>query len=268
MTGVVAVVGSTPPSLTETGAAVARLLRAELRHVWPGERPESAECLRAVLAELEGPDVLIAVLPGGSKLEAATGHVISSSSKPVVVTPHRPDTARPPAVSRVLLPLDGSWEAASAVAPTAKLLADAGVDLVVLHVFDRVTAPRFWDQAAHARSCWETEFRARYCPQPGVRLQLRTGAPAEQVLSVAAQEDVDLIVLGWSQRLEPNRAATVRRAVSEGQVPVMLMPVSTDPDRSRLRRDAASTDGRRSVRRSAPTAAASRRGSLTVPLLS
>jgi nucleotide-binding universal stress UspA family protein len=255
MTGVIAVVGSTP-SLTETAAAVARLLHAELRHVRATEGPESAESVRAVMDELEAPDVLAAVLSGGEGIEATAGRLIRRSTKPVVLAPPTPATRRPPAVSRVLLPLDGSREAASAVAPTAQLLAGDGVDLIVLHVFDRVTAPRFWDQAAHARSCWEAEFRARHCPQPGVRLQLRTGHAADHVVSVAAQEDVDLIVMAWSQRLAPDRAATVRRAVQEARVPVMLMPVPPVGGRSGGPGDS-SADGRRSMGRSAravPTA--------------
>jgi nucleotide-binding universal stress UspA family protein len=227
MTGVVAVVGSASPFLTQTGAAVARLLRADVRHLRPHTR-DTPDPVRAVLDELAGPDVLAAVMPGGAAMEAMTGGVISACRKPVVVTPPMPATRHPSAVSRVLLPLDGSAEAAVAVAPTVQLLADAGVDLVVLHVFDQTTVPRFWDQAAHARSCWESEFRARYCPHPGVRLQLRTGAPGEQVVTVAERERVDLIVLGWSQRLSPARAATVRRVISEAHVPVMLMPASAE----------------------------------------
>lgn len=224
MTGVVGVIGGASPSLTETGETVARLLRAEVRQLAPAEGLETPEGVRSVLDELADLDVVAAVVPGGAAMEATTGHVISASRKPVVVTRGTRPTRHPLAISRVLLPLDGSPEAAAAVGPTAHLLADAGVDLVVLHVFDHVTVPRFWDQAAHARGCWEPEFRARYCPLPGVRLQLRTGVPGEQVVTVAQQERVDLIVLGWSQRLEPDRAATVRQTIREACVPVMLMP--------------------------------------------
>ncbi|ATL69319.1 hypothetical protein CRH09_27220 [Nocardia terpenica] len=37
----------------------------------------------------------------------------------------------------------------------------------------------------------------------------------------------DLIILGWSQRLEPGHAPTVRRTVTEATVPVMLIPVAS-----------------------------------------
>ncbi|HSP20123.1 MAG TPA: universal stress protein, partial [Myxococcaceae bacterium] len=128
-------------------------------------------------------------------------------------------------MTRVLLPLDGSWEAAAAVAPTAALLAHAGLELVVLHVFHAATVPPFWDQAAHFRSSWEPEFLARYSPNPGVRLHLRSGVPGEQLVSVAAEERVHLIALGWSQRLDADRAATVRWVLRDARVPVLLMPV-------------------------------------------
>jgi hypothetical protein len=225
MTGVVAVVGPPSPSLAAAAEAVAGMLGADLRQVRTEHR-DTPHAARTVLAELAAADVVAAVVPVGTGMDAMIGQIISASPKPVVVTPHTAAAEHESVVARVLLPLDGSQEAAAAVAQAIQFLTDAGVDLVVLHVYDRRTAPHFWDQAAHARNCWEPEFRARYCPQRGIRLELRSGAPGEQVVTVAVQEEVDLIILGWSQRLEQDRAATVRRTVREAQVPVMLMPVS------------------------------------------
>ena len=109
----------------------------------------------------------------------------------------------------------------------AEQFARAGVDLVALHVFDAETVPRFWDQAAHARRAWAEEFLARYCAQPGARLELRTGVAGERVLDVAEAEGADMIALGWSQQLDPGRARTVRRAVLDAVVPVMLVPMAS-----------------------------------------
>jgi nucleotide-binding universal stress UspA family protein len=67
-------------------------------------------------------------------------------------------------------------------------------------------------------------FEAR----PGARLELRSGVAGEQVVDVAMAEQVDLIALGWSQRLDAGRARTVRRTVTEASVPVMLVPLFTD----------------------------------------
>lgn len=226
MTGVVAVVGGASPAVADVGKALGELLHAGLLEIGPRDVLHASDAeVAAVLAELTRPDVRVAVLPDGAAMSGLSGQVLGHADRPVVVAPAAV-TSRPRIVSRVLLPLDGSRQAAAAVAPTAALLADAGVDLVVLHVFDEDTVPLFWDQAAHARQSWEPEFLARYCALPGVRLRLRSGAPGEEVLDVAAEEGVDLIALGWSQRLEEDRAATARRTLREASVPVLLVPVA------------------------------------------
>jgi hypothetical protein len=45
---------------------------------------------------------------------------------------------------------------------------------------------------------------------------------------VAAAEQADLIALAWSQRLEPGRAAAVRRTILDAEVPVMLFRIPED----------------------------------------
>lgn len=222
---IVTIGGASSTAVTEVGTALAKVLHAGVRTVdaIPGLPAETS--LEDILRELDAADVSLAVVADGAELETATGQLVTASRKPVVVVPAAAAIRRPTAMSRVLLPLDGSWEAAAAVAPTADLLTRAGVDLVVLHVFTDATMPHFWDQAAHAHRAWGDEFLARYCQHPGVRLCLRSGAPGEHVVSVAADEKVDMITLGWAQRLNPKRARTVRQTVTEAHVPVMLMPV-------------------------------------------
>ena len=132
-------------------------------------------------------------------------------------------------IGRALIPLNGSAESAAAISETIRLLAHAGVDLVVLHVFDATTVPKFWDQPAHAEQAWQDEFLARYCDQPGVRLQVRSGVPGEHVLDVATAEQVDLIALGWSQQIDEARAQTLRQTLRDAQVPVLVVPIVTSP---------------------------------------
>jgi nucleotide-binding universal stress UspA family protein len=60
------------------------------------------------------------------------------------------------------------------------------------------------------------------------RLELRHGAAAEHVVQVADAEQADMIALAWSQRLDPGRAAAVRRTILEAEVPVMLIPMPED----------------------------------------
>ncbi|MFI5783100.1 universal stress protein [Nocardia sp. NPDC051570] len=166
------------------------------------------------------------VTAGVVALDGAGWRIVRHAEKPVVLVP----AARPiEAIERVLVPLDGTDEAVAAVAETVRLFRSAGVDIVVLHVFDAATRPGFWDQAAHARPIWEQEFLARFCaphlPGSAPTLTLRTGAPGEHVVDIAGAH-ADLIILGWSRRLDPGRAQTVRRTVRESPVPVMLIPVA------------------------------------------
>ena len=179
----------------------------------------------AVLDELEQPDAVLGVVIRDTAASGRSWRIASRSAKPMIVVPPASAAARPPVISRILVPLDGTLESASAVSETIGLFASAGVEIVVLHVFDEPTAPRFWDQAAHARRSWEREFRARFCTHVDVRIELRSGEPGEHVIQVAADEHADLIALGWSQRLEAGRARTVRSAVQETEVPVMLVPL-------------------------------------------
>jgi nucleotide-binding universal stress UspA family protein len=176
---------------------------------------------------LDKPASVLGVLARDEPTPSTWRRVVRDAAKPVIVVPEMAEPSRP-MISRVLVPLDGTPEAAGAVAEAVGLFAGAGIDVVVLHVFDASTVPRFWDQAAHARRAWEEEFMTRFCAEPGARLELRSGEAGQQVVDVAATEGVDLITLGWSQRLDPGRAQTVRRTVLEAAVPVMLVPLAAN----------------------------------------
>ena len=115
-------------------------------------------------------------------------------------------------------------ESTLAVSETIRLLDRAGTDLIVLHVFDESTAPGFWDQPAHAYEAWVDEFRSRCTTPHSARLELRSGSPGDNVVTVATEDDVDLVALAWSQRLD-GRAKTVRASVLEASVPVLLVPI-------------------------------------------
>lgn len=108
---------------------------------------------------------------------------------------------------------------------TMRLFADADIELIVLHVVDAATTPRFWDQAAHARRGWERQFRESCCVPPATRLDLRRGVPGERVVEVAAAKHPDLVALGWSQSVAPGRARTVRHTVHDTDLRVILLPV-------------------------------------------
>jgi hypothetical protein len=210
MTQVLAVLGGGPAEapVIDTAAALARIAHARVRRVSLAADLSAEQAAAQVLGALDSPGIVLAVLARDERSRPIWRRVAQRSAR------------------RVLLPLDGTAESAAAVAGAVEQFAGAGVDLVVLHVFDAETVPRFWDQAAHAGRAWAEEFLARYCAQPGVRLELRTGVAGEHVLDVAEAERADMIAFGWSQQLDPGRARTIRRAVLDAVVPVMLVPIA------------------------------------------
>jgi nucleotide-binding universal stress UspA family protein len=168
--------------------------------------------------------------PGGRPVGGTALEVIGSIAKPVIVVP---PLVRPPRrIGRVLLPLQGTLETSMAPAAALELAADAGVEVVVLHVLHEESLPRFTDQPQHETQAWAAEFLARYCPRglKSARLELRLGRPEEQILQVAEQADVDLIALGWNQELAPGRARIVRSVLERGDRPLLLIPALPQPD--------------------------------------
>lgn len=228
MTHVLAVLGSGKTDVLVAGAAaaVAEIAHAQVRRVSLPTGLNAGQAAAQVLRALRSPGTVLAVLAGDGVTRPVWQRVVQHSARPVILVPAAA-RGRQHQIRRVLVPLDGTAESAAAVAGTAEQFARAGVDLVVLHVFAAETVPSFWDQAAHARGAWAEEFLARYCAQPGVRLELRSGVAGEHILDVAAAEQADLIALGWSQQLDPGRARTVRRTVRDAVVPVMLVPMAT-----------------------------------------
>ena len=57
-------------------------------------------------------------------------------------------------------------------------------------------------------------------------MELREGAPEEQILEVARDVEADMIALGWAQDLSPGRATVVRWALEHTPVPLALMPLA------------------------------------------
>jgi nucleotide-binding universal stress UspA family protein len=211
-------------ALSAVTTAIARTLRLTAeQHQLPTEAPGASAAMLLAVAD---PTVRMAVLPyyPGNASHLVID-VIRQCPKPIVLVPVDPRATAPEQISRMLVPLDGTIESAETVAETVKLFAGSGADIVVLHVFDKTTVPKFWDQSVHARKSWDEEFLARYCNHPDARLELRTGSPGPSILDVAATEQADLIALGWGQNLSTGKARTVRSAVAQSKTPILLLPV-------------------------------------------
>ncbi len=217
--------GTDPLSLIALADAIGVALTATVRRITLSGAAMVPQAKR-VLGELAQPSTLLAVLSGVEQPDNSGWRLLQRAVKPVVVVPACgwPPTRK---IGRALVPLDGTPESAAAVAGTVDLLAGAGVEIVALHVYTAATIPKMQNHAVHAERAWEAEFLSRYCAQPGVRLHVRSGATAEHVKDVATAEDVDLIVLGWSQQLDEGRALTVRSTIRDANVPVMLVPLAS-----------------------------------------
>jgi nucleotide-binding universal stress UspA family protein len=156
-------------------------------------------------------------LPAGSTAMA----VATTCRRPVVVTP---PAARVAHIDRVLVPLEGTGDAA-ALGPALAALVAGGARLVPLHVFMPATVPSFWDQPHHAAPAWSSGFLARFGPPEAGELWLRCGDIAAAVLDVVDEAAVDLVALTWTQDVSGAHAPVVRTLLARSPVPLLLQPL-------------------------------------------
>lgn len=245
-----AAIDDSPAAARVLGAATALAAvlggTVEALHVDGGERrtavgvaEQAGTALRVVDGEPATEILRAATEPGvdlvviGSRRHSAgarpTGHVtrtvLQQIDRPVLVVPPDAPTPDPRApYRRALFPFEGTKESSGSVTDALHRLAEAGVELVGVHVFNAETAPAFWDQTGHAETSWASEFASRWCAGSDVDLHLRRGAAPESIVELAATEDIDLIVLTWSQDMTAGRAAVVQTALGQSHVPVLLVP--------------------------------------------
>ena len=208
--------GADPPKVDADLAADLRLLHGDV-----------VECLvEAVAAD----DVAAAVIGARRPTSTATpmGHVAvdlaTRIDKPLAVVPPDAPPLRPGQRLRALVPLDGTELAALTVRAVVRRVADADVDIVLLHVFGDGGVPSFLDRPEHDLPTWAEEFRVRFCDQPGSRVEWRRGSVGGAIADAARECGVDGIILGWGQELGENRARAVRRVIAAAGVPVILVP--------------------------------------------
>jgi nucleotide-binding universal stress UspA family protein len=250
MTRVIAAIDSSAAAtpVLETALMVSKLLDADVEAVHVRERTVKAAAAAARAAgvpfhvkagstpdrlreAIASPDVAALVLgarstrAGRRPVGTTAFELITSVSKPVIVVP--PDKRPAASIDSILVPLDASSATAAALAGTIDLARRSEIAVVVLHVREEAALHPFSDQPQHETRAWAEEFVARYCPCPldEVDLHLRVGVPREQIGNVVEETGADLIVLGWSQTLDPGRAAVVRETLTRSPVPVMLLPV-------------------------------------------
>lgn len=181
----------------------------------------------ALLDELTDDDVVLAVL-GSRSLSAkpeVAGHValslLQSAPIPLLVVPPG-SSGLSNLEPRVLVPLDGESETDAALLTTARALADSSAVVHVLHVYDSSSLPPFLGSSEDIEVL-AREFLAQHVTHDVGACELRIGDAASQILEVAKQRDIDLILIAWGQDLAPGRAEIVRRLLRNG-VPLLLVP--------------------------------------------
>ena len=157
---------------------------------------------------------------GGTALAVAT-----ALSKPLVVVP--PGARVRDRLRSVLVPLAGRDMEHHTPRAIVALADGEELDVIVLHVLDELSLPRFTDQPQHEHEARVGEFLRRYCPWGigKVRFEVRIGRREELVPTVADEVNADIVALGWAQELEPDRASVVRTMLTRSTVPLLLVPV-------------------------------------------
>ncbi|WP_312217920.1 universal stress protein [Brevundimonas sp.] len=171
---------------------------------------------------------------GGTALSVLRG----ASCPVILVNPAQP--LQDWRLRKVLLPHEGTSAASDAVKPGVELARRADADLLVLLVAapgpaspqarGSLTSPFYLDQPQHEWPAWAGEFMERLaciCPLSDlrVRLLLARGSPASEILRVAREESVDLIILTWKGIWAPERAETLKAVVREAACPAMVVRV-------------------------------------------
>jgi hypothetical protein len=127
-------------TVTQTAEVIARLAGGQVRPLRLAADLSPGRAARQVIRALHQPGTVTGILPGDEIWRPLWQPVGQRSAKPVVLVPAGARLAR--RIRRVMLPLDGTARSAAAVAQAAERFA-CGAELVVLHVFDAQTVPKF-----------------------------------------------------------------------------------------------------------------------------
>lgn len=235
---------ATARPVLEAARLLARTFNAHaeaLHVVAPGEEPPTNLAATAgmplriltgdpveVICDAVADNVDLAVLGArrGTSGRRPVGHVafdvMTRLKVPVVIVPPDAWEHLPHTLQKVLVPLDAATAGTPILQAAVSTLADSGAEVIVLHVVD--DPPRFLDHPERDLDEWAHQLVGRHLPV-AARTEIRTGGTGGNALMVAAAEQVDLIVLAWSRRLDAGHAAVVRDILNRACVPVLLLPI-------------------------------------------
>ncbi len=139
-----------------------------------------------------------------------------------------------------LLPQDGTPNCATALAQFIDRSVQMGIENLVLRVAGvrvgqpaepgSLPTPRYVDHPQYEWEAWGREFLDRVTGMgtspgaSGLRLLMTSGDPATEILRVAQEESVDLIVLPWHCAFGSGRARMVKAVLRDASCPVLLLP--------------------------------------------
>lgn len=156
----------------------------------------------------------------------ATGHLAlglaDSIDKPVLVVP--PQATGHRGFRRVLIAMEGAPGRARDLKRAVALAGASELELTVVHVDDESSVPSFSDQVHHETEAYAREFLDRFAPRlVDVHLELRVGAPAEEILGLCRTASPDVVAMGWPHDHAADRGAVVRAVLERSTVPVLLV---------------------------------------------
>jgi nucleotide-binding universal stress UspA family protein len=204
-----------PPPAVEDAELTLRLLEGPVGAVLVSE---------ASTSDVDAVVVGIRRTVGGPR---TTGHialeVIDHADAIVVAVP--PATPSSFELRTVLVPVQPRPPAA--LERVIRLARGAELEVVILHVHDESSIPAFEDQPHYDVEAWADEFLARWVPgaRPSAVLDLRVGAPDEEILRAARDCGAQMIALGWDRDRSAGRATVVTAALARSPLPVALLPL-------------------------------------------
>ena len=180
---------------------------------------------------------------GAQMLDPSTQQVLEKITGSVLMVPPDRDMSDWQ-LRRELLPQDGTPNCASALAQVIDKSVQMGIENLVLRVAGAqvgqptepgsLPTPRYVDHPQYEWETWGREFLDRITGMganpgaSGLRLLMASGEPAVEILRVAQEEEVDLIVLPWLCALGSGRARMVKAVLRGTLCPVLLLPEVCD----------------------------------------
>jgi len=150
---------------------------------------------------------------------------VHQSTTPTLIVKPRGGPAQPPAIGRVLCPVNFTELARQCLEVSAAVAAAFGARLTVVHALESANTDEAHAEKTHQQLCsWVSGKMRTQCEITEV---VRRGDAAEQVVRLAAEQNADLIAIGAEHRpfLElTTLGTTTDRVMRHSRVSVLVIP--------------------------------------------